>query len=637
MAPAEYQERTDILNSDLTQQLIARLGLEGGQAFRCARLSQRQQKVRAEARRLRSAASGSSETDDRAGTTQGPFSVYPLPDNSTLRSVMSAVLAKRPSLLGTLRSRGQGPLPAARTHRPWRPTQTAARFVPNRPNAVTASFDGRMYAGQFSKAGNVYISAGQDDHVTLFNTSDPWDWQPMKTIEARDVHWTVTSVDITPDESFVAYTTMGETMHLVNTHGDSDLHEDLPLNPADAFRNRGVVQSDASASTASAGVGAGSQRRDSDFNPSSARGHHRTTVFCAKFSGTGGELLAGSGNTCVMLYDVERKTTTQCVPAHMDDINAVAWGDASAGCNLVLTGSDDHMIKVWDRRTMGNYTVAGNGDLRFPRAAGYLPGHLQGITSLDAHPDGRYIVSNAKDQTSKLWDLRKMTSAAQFDAQEFTSPYQGFDYRWGEWEGWGQQQRHPDDCSVMTYRGHTVLHTLIRAYFSPLHTTGCSYIVTGSADSRVVVYDILTGAVVSSLKGHRGPVRDVSWHPHAPVIASTGFEGAIRTWSYSRSNGASDAAEARRISLMEAAFAKRAAFDARQPDEPAVEEPVEEGPSDAMIHMLLSQLRAQGMDVRLTGGDSDSDDDSDGSEFRGDDHDDEDSEGSDTDALGSPL
>lgn len=28
------------------------------------------------------------------------------------------------------------------------------------------------------------------------------------------------------------------------------------------------------------------------------------------------------------------------------------------------------------------------------------------------------------------------------------------------------------DSSLMTYRGHSVLYTLIRCYFSPMHTTG---------------------------------------------------------------------------------------------------------------------------------------------------------------------
>ena len=46
---------------------------------------------------------------------------------------------------------------------------------------------------------------------------------------------------------------------------------------------------------------------------------------------------------------------------------------------------------------------------------------------------------------------------------------------------------HPLDCSVMTYRGHAVLQTLIRCHFSPSETTGGRYIYSGSADGRIHV------------------------------------------------------------------------------------------------------------------------------------------------------
>lgn len=44
-----------------------------------------------------------------------------------------------------------------------------------------------------------------------------------------------------------------------------------------------------------------------------------------------------------------------------------------------------------------------------------------------------------------------------------------WDYRWMPYPG-GVNTRHPHDHSVMTYRGHEVLNTLIRAYFSPPQT-----------------------------------------------------------------------------------------------------------------------------------------------------------------------
>lgn len=53
--------------------------------------------------------------------------------------------------------------------------------------------------------------------------------------------------------------------------------------------------------------------------------------------------------------------------------------------------------QVWDRRA-----------LRGNRPAGVLIGHTEGITHLDSKNDGRYLLSNCKDQTARLWDIRKV-------------------------------------------------------------------------------------------------------------------------------------------------------------------------------------------------------------------------------------
>jgi hypothetical protein len=39
----------------------------------------------------------------------------------------------------------------------------------------------------------------------------------------------------------------------------------------------------------------------------------------------------------------------------------------------------------------------------------------------------------------------------------------------------------------MTYRGHAVLRTLIRCYFSPVETTGGQYLYSGSHDGKIRV------------------------------------------------------------------------------------------------------------------------------------------------------
>lgn len=54
--------------------------------------------------------------------------------------------------------------------------------------------------------------------------------------------------------------------------------------------------------------------------------------------------------------------------------------------------------------------------------------------------------------------------------------------------GRGLDVRHPMDCSVMTYHGHSVLRTLMRAYFSPAHTTGQRFIYTGCFDGSIAIF-----------------------------------------------------------------------------------------------------------------------------------------------------
>lgn len=173
-------------------------------------------------------------------------------------------------------------------------------------------------------------------------------------------------------------------------------------------------------------------------------------------------------------------------------------------------------------------------------------GHTGGLTYVDSKGDGRYVLSNGKDQCMKLWDLRKMMStekSATINPARYTS---GFDYRFVGYED-TRYKAHPHDCSLVTYRGHSVLRTLIRCHFSPPGSTNSRYVYSGSEDGNVYIYNLdatlagkldITEATHESRprdpslymdtfemddRGSRGNwktcVRDASWHPTAPVLA----------------------------------------------------------------------------------------------------------------------
>ena len=166
--------------------------------------------------------------------------------------------------------------------------------------------------------------------------------------------------------------------------------------------------------------------------------------------------MAGTSDQAIYVYDIEARQTTLRIDGHTDDVNAVCYGDKSSP-HILYSGSDDTTIKVWDRRSMGD-----------GREAGALVGHTEGLTYIDSKGDGRYVLSNAKDQTMKLWDLRKMMTTDRFDKIRPEDYSTGFDYRFSPYDE-EDYVPHPHDCSVVTFRGHKVLKTLIRCHLSLIH------------------------------------------------------------------------------------------------------------------------------------------------------------------------
>ena len=149
----------------------------------------------------------------------------------------------------------------------------------------------------------------------------------------------------------------------------------------------------------------------------------------------------------------------------------------------------------------------------------------------------------------KLWDLRMVMSPRDFGAlpprrRASTEPH--FDYRRGTYDE-NEWYVDPNDNSIVTFRGHKVLRTLIRCHFSPPGSTNSRYVYSGSEDGKVYVWNMdgtvageidVYGATKNTRPPHREYnimggwnddenyarskwktcVRDASWHPNAPMI-----------------------------------------------------------------------------------------------------------------------
>ncbi|GAO52552.1 hypothetical protein G7K_6626-t1 [Saitoella complicata NRRL Y-17804] len=398
-------------------------------------------------------------------------------------------------------------------------------FTPNHNGRLITRQSSRAYSGQFSADGSIFYTCSQDFRVRLYDTRDTraTKWPLYKVIRSDTGRWTITDASLSQDNQFIAWSSITPIVYIAPLQGVDAVDEGDHTQTALDFSNTGEMHAG---------------------------------IWSLRFSPNNKELIAGASDSSLHVFDIEANRVVLSLPGHSDDVNAVSFADASS--NILVSGSDDCLLKVWDRRSLG---ISGT------KESGILLGHTEGVTFVEGRGDGRYVLSNSKDQTMKLWDLRRLTSVEKFDAtaQVEYARHNGthFDYRYMRYPG-PRVERVEGDTSVVTYRGHSVLKTLIRCHFAP---EGCGgKVISGSEDGKVHIYNLdgtvsqildVTAGMRDAARLHfsssfppsddphddseirrerakrerlwmgfgRACVRDVSWHPDGDCIASTSWLG----------------------------------------------------------------------------------------------------------------
>ncbi|CAN6345248.1 unnamed protein product [Urochloa humidicola] len=363
-----------------------------------------------------------------------------------------------------------------------------SRHIPTKGPWGVDEMDSEAYVSQFSADGSLLVAGFRGSRIRVYDAERGW--KIHKDISCRSLQWTVSDIDLSPDQQFLAYSSLSPIVHIVNVQSSgreshanvNEIHEGLDFT--------------------------GIEHDEEDFG-----------IFSVKFSKDGKEVVIGNNERSIYVYDLAANKVSVRIRAHKADVNAVTFADESG--NVLYSGSDDSLCKVWDRRCLVG-----------EKPAGILTGHLDGVTFIDSRGDGRYFISNCKDQRIKLWDIRKMSSVMRTRPMKMVD----WDYRWMPFPSEAHHFKHPDDQSVATYRGHSVLRTLIRCYFSPIHSTGQRYIYTGSSDKSVHIYDLATGKTIERLSWHGSVIRDCTWHPYSPTLVSSSWDGYLARWETSGNN-----------------------------------------------------------------------------------------------------
>ncbi|MCA9915703.1 MAG: hypothetical protein KC496_20250, partial [Anaerolineae bacterium] len=128
---------------------------------------------------------------------------------------------------------------------------------------------------------------------------------------------------------------------------------------------------------------------------------HRARVSVLRFTPSGEQLLTGSSDNTIILWDLETQSQIRSFEGHAGRISALAIG---ADSTRLLSGATDGTLFLWDLNT-------GERLRRFS-------GHQGGILAVDLNDDATLALSAAQDGTLRLWDTSSGREIRRFEGHD---------------------------------------------------------------------------------------------------------------------------------------------------------------------------------------------------------------------------
>ncbi|KAF7726718.1 hypothetical protein EC973_008492 [Apophysomyces ossiformis] len=231
-------------------------------------------------------------------------------------------------------------------------------------------------------------------------------------------------------------------------------------------------------------------------------------------------LASGSTDEIIRLYDVKkRKEYGSLGGHHQGDVTDIQFHG-----KYMLSASDDHTICLWRTK-----------DWEYLKT---LKGHKGRINSLAIHPTGKIALSVSSDKTVIVWNLMTARKAS----VNKLGKDEGLVVHWNKD---GSKYAIMFDRKVNIYNvsdakvAQTIEHRsrfLCMKYYHSSKTDK-EYVVTGSEDKIIRIWDSTSGECIAELKGHKLRVKtmaliesSVSEDDSRSVLITASSDGVIKCW-----------------------------------------------------------------------------------------------------------
>lgn len=253
--------------------------------------------------------------------------------------------------------------------------------------------------------------------------------------------------------------------------------------------------------------------------------HQDSYVRAVCFSPDGNWLITGAEDHVVKVWDVRNRKVKHRLVGHGTDIYSV---DASANSQFIISGSGDKRAKLWSLETGKLLSTLGGGEY----------GPTDGITSVSVSPTSQHVAAGSLDKVVRVWDVESGRLVRQFEGHRDSVYSVAFspDGRMllsGSLDKslklWNLAAAQPTSQCRMSFTGHKDF--VLSVAFSP----NGRWLISGSKDRTVHFWDPRQSAMCLMLQGHKNSVISIAHNPQSKSLATGSGDCRARTWVYASS------------------------------------------------------------------------------------------------------
>ncbi|XP_033628104.1 lissencephaly-1 homolog isoform X1 [Asterias rubens] len=230
---------------------------------------------------------------------------------------------------------------------------------------------------------------------------------------------------------------------------------------------------------------------------------HTDSVQDICFDHTGKILASCSADMTVKLWDFQAYECIKTMHGHDHNISSVSFMPTG---DFVVSGSRDKTIKMWEVAT--GYCVK------------TFQGHREWVRMVKVNYDGSLLASASNDQTVRVWVVA--TKECKLELREHDHVV--------ECVSWAPECAHPTINEAIG--AELTLVNKIDGKQTKKNQRSGPFLVSGSRDKSIKVWDVSAGVCIITLTGHDNWVRGVLFHPGGKFIVSASDDKTIRVWDY---------------------------------------------------------------------------------------------------------